>query len=84
MKIDGDDVVLDNGKSLYANNGIIGLSPKGKDGWEVHEGYDGILFMDGLREYHRRHGDDDFSDEELVELADYMIDLWKSFKADYS
>ena len=36
MKVDGDDLIFSTGKTLYANQGIIGISPDGV----ISEGYD--------------------------------------------
>ena len=39
MKVDGDDLIFSTGKVIYANNGIVGISPNG----EITEGYDGAI-----------------------------------------
>ena len=64
MRIDGDDIIFSTGKRLYANCGIIGIDPD----LDVYEGYDGDF------------GDDKLTEEEKLELAEYMITVWKSYK----
>ena len=54
------------GKMLYANCGIIGLSPNSEG--VVDYGYDGEFC-------HK----DELSDAELKELSEYMINLWTEF-----
>lgn len=73
MKIEDDDVIFSTGKKRYANNGIIGLSPEG----EVTEGYDGGFWQPEESEY---RDDDALTPAERVELADYMIERWKTFR----
>ena len=63
---DVDTFVLESsGREYSANEGIIGISPSADD---VSEGYDGGI---GRRE--------DFTAEERIELANYMIGLWLLF-----
>ena len=38
---DGDTYVLSTGRKIYANCGIIGLSPDDLEDGYAHEGYDG-------------------------------------------
>ena len=73
MKIEGDNVIFSTGKIIYANLGVIGLSPKDECVWRVREGYDGTLC-----EFSKTK----LTQHELVELADYMITLWQEFRAD--
>lgn len=71
MKIKEDDIILSTGKRLYANYGIIGLSPPHPEyGWQLSGGYDCSLEVD-----------DDLTLSEKIEIADYMIELWKRYKA---
>ena len=72
MKIIGDDVIFSTGKVRYSNNGIIGLSPDG----DVTEGYDGGFWSRDESEFR----DDTLTPAERVELADYMIERWKTFR----
>ena len=64
MRIEGDNVLFDSGRYIRANNGIIGIAPN----LEVFEGYDGELGISHL------------TDEEKVELANYMISQWSLFR----
>lgn len=65
MRVKNDDVIFSTRKTVYANNGIIGLSEPSKDGWHISEGYDGGIYVNELTK------------EERIELADYMIGLWQ-------
>lgn len=66
MKDVGDGYVFKSGKTFYANCSIVGIDPSG----EVSEGYDGSIDLET------------FTQEERIELAEYMIDLWTKFKED--
>ena len=70
MIIKSDYVIFSTGKEVYANRGIIGLSPKDEGGWEVSEGYDGGIDHEKLTK------------NECTELADFMIALWQQFKSE--
>ena len=59
-----DGVVFSNGKRINAN---ISLSEINGDIY-IKYGYDGDMFIG------------EFTKEERIELADYMINLWKKFK----
>ena len=63
MKLEGDDLIFSSGKKVYANHGIIGISPELK----ISEGYDGDI------------EDKDFTCAEKLELADYAIKLWQDW-----
>ena len=72
MRIDGDDLIMDDGKVYYANNGIVGLSPEGN----IHGGYDDTIHLVD-------HDDGVAMDYALVipkahrrEIAEYMIRQW--------
>ena len=73
MKIVKDSVIFSTGKELYANCGVIGISPK----LEISKGWDGGFF--NPRSYVNL---DDYTltPVERIELADYMIARWKEFK----
>lgn len=62
--LEGDEYELSTGKQFYANKGIIGI----ENSLIISHGYDG-----GINE-------DDFTQQEKAEIADYMIDLWTKFK----
>ena len=65
MKIKGDNLIFSTGKKLYANHGIIGISPK----LVISEGYDG-----GIEEETLTLG-------ERQELLSYMLDRWIRWEA---
>lgn len=58
------EYTLSTGRRVYANNGILGIGPDGG----IYEGYDSCVL------------DDDFTDDERAEIADYMIELWQAYK----
>ena len=64
LRIDGDNVIFSTGKKIYANNGIIGLSPNLK----VSEGYDGGI------------DNNELTSEEKLELSEYMLAAWNEYK----
>lgn len=71
MKIaDHSHFELSSGRRIYANRLIVGLSPRESD---IFEGYDGSLPL-GAK----------FTHEEMCEIADYMIELWKKRKEESS
>jgi hypothetical protein len=72
MKINDDDVTFSSGHTLYANLGIIGLSPD----LDITHGYDGGIDWPPYEatNYHLTSAD-------MRELADHMIKQWKAFKA---
>lgn len=74
MKIEVDKLVFSTGKEVYANGGIVGLSPDGS----VSEGYDGGVFDSNWKEW---SGEPGLTESECVELADYMILRWADFRA---
>ena len=63
MIIDGDDLIFSTGKRVYANNGIVGISPEG----QISEGYDGLI------------DDDKLTPSEKSELAGYVIKMWTKY-----
>ena len=71
--MDDSEITLKSGRKIYANLGIIGLSPD----LEVSGGYDG-----GLMYADRRGADDDVyeSVDDLREIADLMIARWAAYK----
>ncbi len=70
MKIEGDDVIFDSGKKLDANGGIIGLNQR----LEAYGGYDQDLDWGG--------SDELLTPDERMELAEYMIALWRRYAAE--
>lgn len=67
MRIEGDSIIFSSGKEMCANNGIVGIG-RGDNSFYISEGYDGDLDIDKM------------TCEEKKELADYMIEMWTSFK----
>lgn len=62
-KYGGDGVILDSGREIYANCGIVGIDERGF----VSEGYDGEVYTKK------------FTDAERRDLADLMISRWWAF-----
>jgi hypothetical protein len=74
MKLTDNYYTLSSGRKFYANNGVIGMSEFVEDedfGWmlDLSEGYDGGI------------NTDEFSKEELLEIADFMILQWQRYKS---
>lgn len=61
------------GRSFYAN-GYVGIMEQGNGDIYIAEGHDGYIAIGG--DY-----DEEMTDEETTELADYMIKLWEKFKS---
>ena len=64
LKCEQDTLVFSTGKEIYANHGIVGINPS----LGIFEGYDDDLYPES------------FTKDEKIELADYMIGLWKKFR----
>ena len=78
MKVENEKFTFDTGKVITANNGLIGLSESMN---EISQGYDGHIWQKELVEYYKEYEiEDALTQEELIELAKYMADLWKRFK----
>ena len=72
MKISKDDhFILSTGKEFYAHGNILGIS-ESNDVEYFYNGYDGGDYFK------------DFTNEELKEIADYMIEQWNNFKNKHS
>lgn len=68
-------IKLSTGKEIYANKRLISI--RFTDEWEMYEGYDGnIYFTSGENSFPL------FTQEELLELAQMMINQWKLFSID--
>ena len=83
MKPDGEGFVLSTGRTFYANQLILGLSPTSD---EIYEGYDGTV--EASRERWGRSPDEvdegeepPFTPAERQEIAGYMIELWRAWGA---
>ena len=67
--------LLSTGKEIYAFNHVLGLCPGGNN---IYGGYDDEVYMEWWNE------DEDqlsLTKEERIEIADYMILLWSSYKS---
>lgn len=75
MKIQGDDIIFNSGRQLKnaCNRGVIGLSP---DLVYITSGWDDTICHINLDNFDY----ESLSQQEKVEIADYMIDLWKKAK----
>ena len=61
------------GKEIYANLGIVGISPD----LEIHYGYDGDIMYDfGPNDYVKENG---LSHVEAIELGIMMVERWTQF-----
>lgn len=78
VKVEGDKLIFSSGRTAYANNGIVGLSPK----LHPSHGYDGSLGWEATEERDEDYGEDpnDLMDADMIELADHMIERWTAFK----
>lgn len=83
-RIDRDMYRLSSGRKVTANHGLISLAADfaapfgyGADapfaGFEIGEGYDGHLSVD--------YEGDEWTAEELEELADFMVEQWQLFRS---
>ena len=68
--IDNDSYILNTGKKIYANKGLISIDNEGN----IYEGYDGEL---DIKEYNL------FTKQERREIAKFMINKWKRYKFGY-
>ncbi len=79
--IGNDTFELSGGRRFNANKSLIGIGPEtiGEGNYPpgVCEGYDGTLFYESEEEYPQAWR---WTSQEKVELADYMIELWKLFR----
>ena len=72
MKIKGDAIILSTGRKICANKGIVGICPKG----DIYSGYDGIIHIDGWAD------ETVLTNDELMEIAAYMVSRWKESYAE--
>ncbi len=71
-KIKDQTLIFSTGRRISAQRGVIGISPL----LEVFQGHGGVLipsepFLDD---------NDSLTNQECVELADFMIGQWQAFK----
>jgi hypothetical protein len=78
MKIESDEVTFSSGRKMYANLGIIGLSPD----LELSQGYDRSIDwpFPEWRDKDERAPERQIDAQDMRELADYMIAQWTSFR----
>jgi len=80
MKIEKDTIVFDSGKTVYAYSGRISVGPSyaAADAWRLCYGHDGQLWDGSMAEYDT--DPERLTVAELVEIADFQINLWNEFK----
>lgn len=74
IRVESDKIYFSSGRTAYANNGIVGLSPE----LEVTEGYDGGVAWPPHEE---SDANDALTAVDMAELADHMIERWARFRA---
>ena len=72
MIIERDTIILDTGRRLPANKGIVGLSPDGG----IFGGYDDHIHVVTWGD------EDELTPDELIDIADYMIASWEKVLID--
>lgn len=78
MKLkDRDTYELSTGREIYANCGIIGLASDDDEPDTIYDGYDGSIYY----HHQRLSGGNVLTDAERVEIAVFMIDLWRDYIA---
>lgn len=72
---------LRTGTEIHANRGLISIVKNNKGEWELGEGYDGFI---NLYAFDDKTENDipRFTQEELIELANIMINRWYMFSGD--
>lgn len=70
-----DHFVLSTGKTIYANNAILGISAYPENKNALFYGYDGQVFDYSYEE----DEEPPFTTEERKEISEYMINLWKEW-----
>jgi hypothetical protein len=76
IKADSDGVTFSSGRTMYANQGILGLSPD----LELYEGYDGGVWVFDENGNWALGPEEPPTRVDLVELADMMMVRWQQFK----
>lgn len=74
-----DGYQLSTGREIYANRGILGITPD--DPLVCSEGYAGGVYVSESDEDCLKDEEPKLTREERAEIADYMIALWQQFKA---
>jgi hypothetical protein len=77
--VNSDTITFSTGKTVYANNAIIGLCISDNEDKvnKIFYGYDGAL---ALQESDYDYPSNDLTSAECVELADKLIQQWTAFK----
>ena len=80
MRLKGELLIFNTGRTVRANCGVIGL---GYDG-NVYDGYDGHLWLrgDDKGAWWWKVGDEGLgplTPEELIELGEFMVSRWQKF-----
>ena len=70
MEKNGNKLIFSTGKEIDPYQGIIGINEE----LDITEGYDGYIKDTQCPEM------DELTNNELIELADYVIKLWQKFK----
>ena len=73
MRIEGERLIFESGKSIGAHLGIVGLGPNGT----IYDGYDGKY--DRWWNPETEDLEDELTPEMKGELAEYMIEKWSQF-----
>jgi hypothetical protein len=73
MKTTGDTIVLDSGKEIYANNGVIGIDSD----FNLYSGSDGVILD---HKWYDPSIGNDLTPEEVVEIADFIICKFERLK----
>ena len=77
---------LSTGRAVYAHRGLIGISVSDQDsdedshGFEISEGFDGHLDINGHYDYVSDGVIEAWTEAEKLELADFMIQQWQAFR----
>ena len=77
-RISENEFKLSTGKVIVANNGILGITENNPT--LIYEGYDGYL---ATEKFEPDPEEVDLTNEEVKELADYMVNLWKRWSENY-
>lgn len=74
------NIKLKSGKEFYASNGILGIGPnvmsvlKEGENEIIAYGYDGFVYVSNI------DGEPEFTQNELIEIAEIAIERWTMFK----
>ena len=71
---------LSSGREIKANLGIIGISDIEDRNTDIYHGYDGFIHNQCDEDWENPEEFDFLTKKERIEIADYMIQLWKKYK----